>query len=286
MNELFGYEGKKVVINGAASGMGEAATRLLVDLGAEIYALDIKEVKLPVKKYIHTDLSKKELIDAALVEIPGNVDRVFTCAGVPGPPFTPIQTVMVNFVGNRYMVEALLPRVVDGGAVSMISSIAGQGWQAVLKVLDQFIAITGFEQSRAWLEAHPEVLRSESRDWIDAHPGEASPSQDAAPYAFSKQCLVAYVKSRAWELAKRKIRINTLSPGDTATPMMTAFHAAYTKEGIDMMVTPIDRYATPQEMGGPLVFLNSDMASYISGLDMVVDFGFAATAELRGIRER
>ena len=270
MKELFGYAGKKVVINGAASGMGEAATRDLIDLGAEVYALDIKEVKLPVKQYLPTDLSKKESIDAAVAVLPKEIDRVFTCAGLPGPPFTPTQIVMVNFVGNRYMVEALLPRVTDGGAVAMISSIGGQGWQMVLKTLDEFMAITDFEQSRAWLEAHQDVVKG---------------STGVNAYSFSKQCLVAYAKSRAWELAKRKIRINTLSPGATDTPMMPAFQAAYTKAGVDMLVTPIGRYATSGEMGDPLVFLNSDMANYISGTDLVADFGYAATAELKALRQ-
>ena len=41
MNDVLGYEGRKVVITGAASGMGEAAARLLVELGAEVHALDI-----------------------------------------------------------------------------------------------------------------------------------------------------------------------------------------------------------------------------------------------------
>ncbi|SLM18794.1 hypothetical protein SPIRO4BDMA_50309 [uncultured spirochete] len=41
--DMWGYRGKTVVIDGAASGMGMAATKILIDLGAEVYALDIKE---------------------------------------------------------------------------------------------------------------------------------------------------------------------------------------------------------------------------------------------------
>ena len=49
MKDILGYEGKTVVITGAASGMGAAAASLLVDLGASVYALDISEVTAPVK---------------------------------------------------------------------------------------------------------------------------------------------------------------------------------------------------------------------------------------------
>ena len=62
MKNLFGYEGKTVVVTGAASGMGKATAELLVELGANVYALDWAEVKVDgIVKYIHTDLSKKRI---------------------------------------------------------------------------------------------------------------------------------------------------------------------------------------------------------------------------------
>ena len=48
MNDVLGYQGKNVVITGAASGMGRAAAQLLVDAGANVYALDIAEVMVSV----------------------------------------------------------------------------------------------------------------------------------------------------------------------------------------------------------------------------------------------
>ena len=50
MNDVLGYQDRNVVITGAASGMGQAAAQLLVDLGANVYALDIAEVSVPVAK--------------------------------------------------------------------------------------------------------------------------------------------------------------------------------------------------------------------------------------------
>lgn len=266
MKDLFGYEGKRAVITGAASGMGQATARLLVELGAEVYALDIKGVTVSVKKYVSTDLSKKESIDAAISQIPGDIDRIFTCSGLPGPPFSDLDINLVNFVGHRHLVERLLPRIVDGGAVAMISSIGGMAWQMNLETIGKLLATQGFEEARAWLEANPDAAAG----FNDFHGGFNA-------YGFSKQCLVTYAKIKAWELAKRKIRINTLSPGATQTPMMPDFQKAQGKEAVDSLVTPIGRYATPEEMAGPLVFLNSDMASYISGQDLQVDYGFVAS---------
>lgn len=52
LKKLFGYEGKTVVITGAASGMSRSATELLLELGAEVYAIDKNPIDLPVKKHI------------------------------------------------------------------------------------------------------------------------------------------------------------------------------------------------------------------------------------------
>ncbi len=48
----FGYKGKLVVVTGTTAGMGDAATKMLAEPGAEIYAIDIRELTEPVKKYI------------------------------------------------------------------------------------------------------------------------------------------------------------------------------------------------------------------------------------------
>ena len=74
MSDLLGYKGKTVVITGSATGMGASAAEMLVELGAEVWALDINDVKAPVHRAIRTDMSNKESIDAALAEIPEGFD--------------------------------------------------------------------------------------------------------------------------------------------------------------------------------------------------------------------
>ena len=61
MKDILGYEGKEVVVVGAATGMGDAAARTLVELGAEVHALDVAEVTAPVKQTIEIDLRDKAL---------------------------------------------------------------------------------------------------------------------------------------------------------------------------------------------------------------------------------
>jgi len=256
VKDIFGYQGKRVVITGAASGMGQAAAQLLVELGAEVYALDVKEVTAPVKQYINTNLMEKGSIDAAVKQIPDNLYALFNCAGLPGPPFSNLDTTLVNFVGHRHLTETLLPKISDGGAIAFISSLAGGLWQMHLETINKLLATPGFDEARAWLEANEE-----------ANDG----------YMFSKECNIVYTKKRAEELGtKRNIRINCISPGPTDTPMMPYFIAMAGKELLDQYSGFIGRFATPEEMAEPLVFLNSNMARYISGHNLVVDYGVTA----------
>ena len=108
MHDVLGYEGKHVLVTGAASGMGEATARLLVELGARVTALDVKTVEVDGVESRTVDLRDTASIDAAIEGI-GPVDAVFSVAGLPGPPFSDLDTLKVNFLGARHLVEALVP---------------------------------------------------------------------------------------------------------------------------------------------------------------------------------
>ncbi|MFC1924972.1 SDR family NAD(P)-dependent oxidoreductase, partial [Chloroflexota bacterium] len=95
----FGYHSKRVVITGASSGMGQAMTKLLGKLRAEIYEVGRNRVTILVKRHIMTDLRNKDSIDAAVELIPGNFSALFNCAGVRPSDFSKLNVVLTNFVG-------------------------------------------------------------------------------------------------------------------------------------------------------------------------------------------
>ncbi len=272
VKDYFGYKGKQVVVTGAASGMGAAATEMLLDLGAEVYALDVRPVPLPVKQYIAVDLLKRESIDAAIAQLPARIDSIFNCAGIPGAryhgsSFTEVDVVTVNFVAARYLIEKLIPRMPKGSAIGIISSTAGAMWRDAIALVMPLLETKTFEEGRVWCEAHKD--------------DEATIAFAGSGYMFSKQALVLYTKLRACELAAREIRINTLSPGTTQSGMTQAFTDLYGEDALKAAIT-VGRYATSAEQGEPLVFLNSNMARYVSGVDFQVDYGSVAGLECGG----
>lgn len=92
-------------------------------------------------------------------------------------------------------------------------------------------------------------------------------------YNASKAGVIHMSKSMAMEWVDRGIRVNTISPGYTATPMNTRPEMVHQRKLFEEQ-TPMQRMATVNEMVGPAVFLLSDAASFVTGVDLLVDGGF------------
>ncbi len=69
MKDPLGYEGANVVVTGAASGMGAATAKILVDLGAQVSVLDVKETDVEGARHVHLDLLDPSSIDTAVAQL-------------------------------------------------------------------------------------------------------------------------------------------------------------------------------------------------------------------------
>lgn len=94
-----------------------------------------------------------------------------------------------------------------------------------------------------------------------------------AHYNSSKAAVIHLSKSLAMEWAARGVRVNVISPGYTLTPMNKRPEVAEQLKEFAAS-TPMQRVAEPEEMAGPAVFLASSAASFITGIDLIVDGGF------------
>ena len=141
----------------------------------------------------------------------------------------------------------------------MIASTAGFGWRDNLKLIEELVATPDAASGVAWCEKNEERY------------GDV--------YIFSKMCIQVFSMKMAAPLIKRGIRINTVNPAPTETPMMKVFESAAPAALIDTFVEPIGRRALPEEMAYPLIFLNSDAAGYISGHNLNVDGGWTGSVD-------
>lgn len=269
LKKLFGYEGKTVVITGSASGMSKSATELLLELGAEVYAIDINPIDLPVKKSFQADLSNKEEIDKVLSELPDKIDALFLCHGIAYFPGRELLVQKVNFYSQKYMTEALLNRISEKGSVTYISSVGGFGWETVYNHAVELINLPDWDSAMKWYDEHPDLIQS--------------------AYVFAKQCLESYVtyKCMSPEFIDKKIRINAINPGDTTTGLTEDFNKSTSPNGDALegeeMISNIflkswNGYAaSPEDMGYPMVVIGSNICSYMSGQLIYIDYGLTSS---------
>jgi len=253
MGNLFSYEGKRVAIVGCFSGMGEACARALVELGAEVHGADIREPSYRLASFTQVDLKDYASIDRVVASIGGEIDALFNCAGLP-QTFPALDVYAVNFLGIRYWTEQWLPRIRKGGAIATISSLGGMGYQRRLELLNKLIAMRDKDEFLGFIKANPDLA--------------------ADCYTVTKELLNAWTCQMAVELAPRNIRINATMPSPTQTPMMDQFEQVVKPGVLDAFTGPINRRSTPAEQGNAMVLLNSDAASFISGVCLPVDHGF------------
>lgn len=255
MSEQFNYNNKRVLVVGGATGMGAATAKLAMSLGAQAIVMDVADIPYAANQTIKVDLRNQASVDAAIAEITAPIDAVFSCAGVAdGVP----GIMLINFISQRYIIDQLVARDLlgRGSAIALISSAAGLSWMQNLPQVLEFLALSDWSAAAEW------VANNEGTD----------------TYTFSKQAVCTFVAHQAFPLLKKGIRINSIMPGPTDTPLARAhadqwlgFGSAFRKEaGIDAL--------TPEQIANTLIFLCSEAASGVNGISLLVDGGHISSA--------
>ena len=249
MKSLFGLEGKRILVLGGGLGIGEATTRLLAEVGANVAVADREFDRA---ERVAADLRGK------VQAMPIAVD-VLDDAGLVGS----IATVERDF----------------GPLDGMVTVIGMAAWASLLDTDFETWDLDHRRNLRFFFVAAREVARSMiargSRGSI-ACVGSMDGAR-AAPYHGSygaaKAGLSNLVKTMSNEWAPYGIRANVVAPGAIVTPRVPHMGEDEAKY---FSAIPLKRRGTPEDIASALVFLLSDMASYITGETLGVDGGILA----------
>ena len=240
-------EGRRIVITGAAAGIGAATARLFHQEGARLALIDVEPNGLKViaeelgAVALPLDLADLDAIppaiDQAARELDG-LDGVVNCAGIgSGGPLGEItnQKLMlalaINLAAPFVLCRSALPYLEKQDGSTIVNIASGEG-----------------------------ILPN---------------SANVTAYAASKGGLINFTRALAAEVAP-KVRANALCPGGTRTAMTAPLVAAYGDPNKSPFVQTryaLKRLAEPNEIANGILFLTSAESSYVTGIAMAVDGG-------------
>lgn len=249
-------KGKLAVITAGASGMGRAAVELFIKEGATVCAVDVNAGGLEAMKAeigagdalttVVADLSTAEgarqsIHDAA--ESLGGIDILWAHAGIPGPG-----GIEGLDVGDYQQALFLNMQSATLGAGEVITHMRKRGGGSII-----FTASVSGMVGSMW----------------------------SPVYSSCKFGVVGLTKSLAQTFAPEKVRVNVVCPGLAETPMKSGFtgrgaSAAESKAAEDKYTSavPLGRLVQPEEVAHAVLWLASDDASFVTGIELPVDGGF------------
>jgi len=249
---LFSLTGRVALVTGAGSGIGQRIAIGLAQCGADVALLDRRADDGLAQTAEHVAAAGRRSIQlqADVTSGAALADAVAKTEAALGP-----LTLAVNAAG-----------IANANAAELMEETQ---FQTMMDINLKGVFLSCQAEARAML-AHGRgaIVNIASMSGVIVNRG-----LQQAHYNASKAGVIHMTKSLAMEWVGRGIRVNTISPGYTATPMNTRPEMVHQTKLFEEQ-TPMGRMAHVDEMVGPAVFLLSDAASFVTGHDLLVDGGF------------
>lgn len=265
---------KKVLITGAAGGMGRACARLvglthdlvLNDVAGpalEAFAAELERDAYTIAGTVVGDTCDADVLGQLAAAMgDGRAFDVIHTAGV-SPSLGDWQTIMrVNMAGTVKLMEALDPLVVPGCCAVLIASTAGHIFPHLLEA-DAVMVEAGVPDFMARITLFVEGMIAQA--------GEAAASGIA--YTLSKRGVLRYTERKAFEWGPKGGRVVSISPGLMLTPMGRKELESSPGAKATLDAAPVGRPGTAMDIAMVARFLLTEEASFISGSDIRVDGG-------------
>ena len=250
--------GRRIIVTGAASGIGAATTVELRDRGASVIGVDRNPAQ-EVDEHFEVDLSDPEAIDALIPRLPEGCNGLCNIAGVA--PTRPAEEVLaVNTLGLIRLTEGLVPHLADHASIVNLASMAGNGWRDNLAQVSELLAL------------HPvELAEFVARHRLD---------EGSRSYFLSKEAVIVWTMQNRWTWRGRGIRMNCVSPGPVETPILGDFLETLGDRAQES-VRNMDRFGRPEDVAPVVAFLLSDDARWFRGANLTPDGGMGAHLALK-----
>ncbi|MGJ5136244.1 MULTISPECIES: SDR family NAD(P)-dependent oxidoreductase [unclassified Bradyrhizobium] len=254
-------EGKSVIITGAGSGIGRAASLMFTREGARLIAVDrsegVKETVELVKQ--QGGIAEAVMADAGSeADVSGFIDRAVATYGK-------LDVIWAN-------------AGISGGLIPIAEQTV-EHWQEILRInlIGPFLAVK---------YAMPHMVRQQ-RGAIVCTASVAGLKSGASghPYAASKAGVISLVQTTAYSLSGTGVRINAVCPGLIETGMTKPIFDGAKERGTEGKIgqlNPLKRAGQPHEIAAMGLFLASDEASYVNGQAFPVDGGLTASMPYAG----
>jgi len=249
---LFDLSGETALVTGAGSGIGQRLAVGLAEAGANVACLD-----LPGSAGLGETVERIAALGRRALRLDGDVTQaadlqraVARCEVELGPLSVALNCAgIANATAAEDMPEAQWQRMLSVNLNGVFLSCQAEA-RAMLPrrrgAIVNIASMSGSIVNRGLLQAH---------------------------YNSSKAAVIHLSKSLAMEWSDRGLRVNSISPGYTATPMNSRPEVAEQVKQFEAD-TPLGRMASVDELVGPAVFLASRAASFVTGVDLIVDGGF------------